>query len=237
MDYRDDAVEFAWASERHLRLNFGAADSEQAHARMRQAVAAVKSARVAGLLDITPAFSTILLEFSLTLPALENAMDAVRHAVAGAAATPPPSPIKAIEIPVCYDRSSAPDLADVARFHRCEISDVIRLHTQPVYTVQFVGFSPGFGYLSGLPMQLETPRLDTPRVRVPAGSVGIAEKQTGIYPSATPGGWRLIGRTPFIMFDAQRDKPSLLSAGDRIRFVPIDLATFNAQMRNRADHE
>ena len=112
------------------------------------------------------------------------------------------------------------DLAEVARLAGIAPEDVVRLHASLEYTVAFVGFSPGFAYLLGLPEILRTPRLDTPRTRVPAGSVAIGGEWTAVYPSATPGGWRLIGRTDAALFDARRDPPALLRPGDRVRFVP-----------------
>jgi len=125
-------------------------------------------------------------------------------------------------IEVAYGGEDGPDLGDVARSHAATESEVIRAHSGAEYVVAFVGFSPGFAYLVGMPPALSTPRLDTPRTRVPAGSVGIGGPYTGIYPRATPGGWRLIGRTPAELFDPARDKPSLLEPGDTVRFAAVD---------------
>lgn len=206
-------------------------------ARVRQAVAALKKARPPGLLDITPAYSTILLEFALGEFDDRKVLDAVRAAVAHSGDFPVPTSRPIIEIPVCYEPPCAPDAEVVARILGIDVPALVRLHTQPLYTVGFIGFAPGFAYLSGLPSELATPRLATPRVRVPVGSVGIAEQQTGVYPTATAGGWRLIGRTPLVMFDAKRESPSLLSTGDRVRFKAIRMADFDAQMRGDRDHE
>lgn len=121
------------------------------------------------------------------------------------------------EIDVVYDGE---DLGEVARLAGIAPEEVVRLHASASYTVAFVGFSPGFGYLLGLPEALHTPRLSSPRTRVPAGSVAIGGEWTAVYPSATPGGWRLIGRSGATLFDAPRDPPALLRPGDRVRFVP-----------------
>ena len=120
-------------------------------------------------------------------------------------------------VSVMYD---GPDLEDVARLADMSSGDVVSLHSSVEYTVAFIGFQPGFPYLLGLPRELVVPRLETPRARVPAGSVAIAGEYTGIYPSATPGGWRLIGRTDIQLFDDSSSSPALLSPGDRVRFVP-----------------
>lgn len=125
-----------------------------------------------------------------------------------------------VEIHVRYGGHDGPDLAQVASLHGLRPSDVIELHAARVYDVFFLGFAPGFAYLGTLPEQIVTPRLPRPRERVPAGSVGIAGEQTGIYPFSMPGGWRLIGRTELVMWDAEREPPALLAPGDRVRFVP-----------------
>lgn len=231
MVVQDQGAELTWASERHLRLCLGPADSDRAHAQVHRILEAVRHARLPGLVDVTPAYSTILFEFEPLQLDGERAVEVVRQALSNtAAAVSEQSQLPVVEIPVCYEPPCAPDAEDVAQLNGIHVSDVIRLHSQQTYVVQFIGFSPGFGYLSGLPSQLATPRLATPRVRVPAGSVGIAGDQTGIYPTATAGGWRLIGRTPLIMFNPGREKPSLLATGDRVRFVPIGLAEFNTRL-------
>ncbi|MDY0323741.1 MAG: 5-oxoprolinase subunit PxpB [Candidatus Carbobacillus sp.] len=125
-----------------------------------------------------------------------------------------------IEIPVHYGGDDGPDLVSLAEEKHLTPEDVIELHILPVYTVMMVGFMPGFPYLEGLPEALYTPRLKSPRLKVPAGSVGIAWKQTGIYPFESPGGWRIIGRTDTVLFDVRRNPPARLQIGDRIRFKP-----------------
>jgi inhibitor of KinA len=131
-----------------------------------------------------------------------------------------------VEIPVCYGGEFGADLSDVAAMHGMTAAQVIELHASSDYLVYFLGFVPGFAYLGELPEALVTPRLATPRPRVPPGSVGIAGNQTGVYPFATPGGWRLLGRTPAAMFRSDREGLSLLSIGDRVRFTPISAKRF-----------
>jgi inhibitor of KinA len=126
-----------------------------------------------------------------------------------------------VEIPVCYGGDFGPDLEFVARLNELSPEDVIALHTRENYQVYMIGFAPGFPYLGGMNPKIAAPRRDTPRQDIPAGSVGIAGKQTGIYPIQTPGGWQLIGRTPLSLFDPQRASPSLLQAGDHVRFISI----------------
>jgi KipI family sensor histidine kinase inhibitor len=126
-----------------------------------------------------------------------------------------------VEIPVRYGGSDGPDLADVARFAACSEEDVIARHCGRTYRVYMLGFVPGFAYMGRVDRTIAAPRHRVPRERVPAGSVGIAGEQTGVYPISTPGGWQLIGRTDVVMFDALREAPSLLQPGDLVRFVRV----------------
>ena len=126
----------------------------------------------------------------------------------------------ALEISVRYGGADGPDLADVAARHGLTPADVVELHAGARYRVLFLGFAPGFAYMGGLPAAIATPRRPTPRERVPAGSVGIAGEQTGVYPLAMPGGWNLIGRTDARLFDPDRSQPALFRPGAVVRFVP-----------------
>jgi KipI family sensor histidine kinase inhibitor len=128
---------------------------------------------------------------------------------------------KIVTIPVHYGGSCGPDLQEVAEYHGLTPAEVIALHSAVTYRVYMIGFSPGFPFLGGLDPRLHTPRKKSPREKVPAGSVGIADQQTGIYSLDSPGGWRLIGRTPLKLFDLSREEPLLLGAGDQVLFQPI----------------
>lgn len=131
-----------------------------------------------------------------------------------------------IDVPVCYGGELGPDLPDVARAAGCSEAEAVALHSGTIYRVYLVGFVPGFPYMASVDPRLALPRRASPRQRVPAGSVAIAAGQTGIYPSETPGGWHLIGRTPLKPFDPSRAQPFLFRAGDRVRFHPIEPASF-----------
>jgi inhibitor of KinA len=126
-----------------------------------------------------------------------------------------------VEIPTVYGGEDGPDLEFVAQYHHLTPEEVIRIHSGVDYPVYMLGFTPGFAYLGGLDARIVTPRLDQPRTRIPAGSVGIAGMQTGVYPLDTPGGWRIIGRTSLRLFDPLADPPALLAPGDIVRFIPI----------------
>lgn len=133
-----------------------------------------------------------------------------------------------IEIPVCYETEFAPDLEDVATHAQISTREVIDLHTSPEYRVACVGFVPGFPFLAGLPRELATPRRPAPRKEITPGSVGIGGAQTGIYPLRSPGGWNLVGRTPLRLFDPEKEPPTLLRAGDRVRFRAITREEFDS---------
>lgn len=131
-------------------------------------------------------------------------------------------PARLIEIPTVYGDKWGPDLEDVAKYNGLTPEEVISIHSNADYLVYFLGFTPGFPFLGGMSEKIATPRLPTPRISIPAGSVGIANNQTGLYPTESPGGWRLIGRTPLRFYDPSWEQPFLLQAGDYVRFVPID---------------
>jgi len=168
-----------------------------------------------------PAHATVLVPFDpLNLDA-RAAADLVRDAVRAMTGTSAPDAAgDAIEIPVHYGGPDGPDLEEVAERHGMSPADVVELHAGARYRVLFLGFAPGFAYLGGLPDAIATPRRPSPRERVPAGSVGIAGEQTGVYPLSMPGGWNLIGRTDAVLFDPQRVEPALLRPGAPVRFVP-----------------
>ena len=128
---------------------------------------------------------------------------------------------RVVRVPVCYGGAHGPDLEFVAAHAGLTTDEVVALHSAVAYLVYMLGFTPGFAYLGGMTERIAAPRLDSPRTRIPAGSVGIAGAQTGIYPIESPGGWRLIGRTPLRLFDPRSERPFLLAAGDRARFVPV----------------
>jgi inhibitor of KinA len=136
------------------------------------------------------------------------------------------SPPRVVSIPVCYGGELGPDLDFVAKYNEITTDDVIHIHSKHEYTVFMIGFAPGFPYLGGMSKKIFAPRKSTPRLKIPAGSVGIAGNQTGVYPIETPGGWQIIGQTPLELFCPDDDPPSLLSAGDIIKFDPISYQEF-----------
>jgi KipI family sensor histidine kinase inhibitor len=179
--------------------------------------AAVRAARLlasSGLfLDVVPGHQTVLVTWTAE-PSQAEIVDLAESALSAAE---DPEPARIVELPVTY---GGPDIDDVARFSGLSPEEVVSRHLASEYTVGFLGFAPGFAYLLGGDPLLNVPRLDEPRVRVPAGSVAVAGPYSGVYPRDTPGGWRLSGATETILFDQARTPPALLAAGDHVRFVP-----------------
>jgi inhibitor of KinA len=219
------APSFVPASDRSLLVTLGESISPEVHRRVVALARSLETSPVASVLNIHPAYCSILIVFD----ALATDHDAMERAVATRLANldyQPPVQPRIVELPACYGGECGPDLDDLAGQLGLTPERVVALHSTAEYTAHFIGFVPGFAYLGGLPQELEAPRLSTPRQKVPLGSVGIAGAQTGVYPFETPGGWRLIGRTPLAVFCAGRNPMSLIALGDRVRFVPISLKQY-----------
>lgn len=197
----------------------------QANERVRKLLRLLELEPVAGVHNLHPAYCSLLVKFDVLKLAHEEVEEILRRYLARLEEVKLPEP-KMLEIPVCYGGEYGPDLAEVGALRGMTAEQVIELHSSVEYLVYFLGFVPGFAYLGELPEELVTPRLAAPRRKVPAGSVGIAANHTGVYPFATPGGWRLLGRTPIKMFRADREDLGLLAIGDRVRFTPIDAKRF-----------
>lgn len=207
--FGDSAVLVQLGEEIDLRVN------RRVHALARL----LHASPLAGVIETVPAYATLLIHYDpLILSDTE-----VRHWVRGKLdqieETDPGKP-RRLDVPVLYGGEHGPDLEFIARYHDLTVEEVIHIHSARIYTVYMMGFTPGFPYMGKLEDALITPRLETPRTRVPAGTVAIAGSQTGIYPIDSPGGWRLIGRTSLRLFDPAAASPFLFAPGDEVRFVP-----------------
>jgi KipI family sensor histidine kinase inhibitor len=179
------------------------------------------------IVHVQPAYSSVLVRFDARRADHAAVAARLRGLLANDSRQKAP-PARTREVPVCYGGEFGPDLGDAALAAGLSPEETVAAHAAAAYSVGFLGFMPGFAYLSGLPARLAVPRLAVPRRAVPAGSVGIAGPQTGVYPVASPGGWRLIGRTPLSMFDAAREPMSYLGLGDLVRFKPISVEEYEA---------
>jgi inhibitor of KinA len=182
----------------------------------------IETVEIAAVIELVPTYRSVLVSYNPLETGYEEMLDLLNEILDRADYSAPDSAAQTIvEIPVVYGGEGGPDLETVAEHAGLSIQEVIDIHTGTDYPCYGLGFSPGFPYLGGLDERIATPRLKTPRVRVPAGSVAIAESQTGVYPNASPGGWQLIGRTATPLFDVNKPSPSLVTAGDRVRFVQV----------------
>jgi len=175
-----------------------------------------------GFVEYVPAFSTITIYYQPSLVSFQELETMVQEMMEELPEASKDNQSAAIEIPVVYGGEWGPDLEFVAQHNKLSIEEVINIHSNTEYLVYMIGFAPGFPYLGGMDSRIATPRKETPRSSISAGSVGIAGMQTGVYPIETPGGWQIIGRTTIDLFDKENDNPVLLKAGDRIRFVPVE---------------
>jgi KipI family sensor histidine kinase inhibitor len=208
------------ASDQAFLVVFDDGITERGSTAVRRLHALLTLHPVAGQVDLHPAYGSLLVRFEAT-GASVTAVGGALRARAASIDEAPAGPTRTIDIPVRYGGDDGPDLELVARATGLTEAEVVLAHASASYEVAFLGFSPGFPYLSGLPERLAAPRQLTPRRRVPAGSVAIAGAQAGIYPLASAGGWNLIGRTEAVLFDATRMPPALLAPGDRVRFVRV----------------
>jgi KipI family sensor histidine kinase inhibitor len=195
---------------------------------------AIDQRSIHGVRDVVPAYRSTTVYFDpLALDGEHLAGELL--ALANSTSSMRTGTPRTIDIPVCYGGEMGPDLEEVARLTGKSPAEVIALHHSVIYRVYMLGFLPGFPYLGSVPPAIRVPRLAEPRNRVPAGSVAVAGEQAGIYPIESPGGWRILGRTPHRLFEAARAEPCLLAPGDRVRFVPIDDQTFRRLSADEAD--
>lgn len=212
-------------SESAITVEFGDTIDLRTNELVLAFTAAVDQAGIPGLMEVVPTYRSATVYFDALLTDAITIMETLRVLTANAAVAPS-RPSIAHTIPVWYGGAAGPDLTDVARQAGLTPEEAGALHASVTYRVFMLGFSPGFPYLGTVPARIATSRLATPRKHVAAGSVGIAGTQTGIYPQASPGGWRIIGRTPVLLFSLHRPKPFLFAPGDHVRFVPIEEEEF-----------
>lgn len=208
------------AGDKALVVEYGNEIDPRTNRMVRNLYQVLKKNKVQGIEELIPAYRSLLIYYdplAISLPELKKHL---RECEEGMAVFEIPQPEITL-IPVVYGGLYGPDLEDVAGHSKLTIEEVVKIHTQNDYLIYMLGFTPGFTYLGGMSPRIAAPRLAIPRTHIPAGSVGIAGKQTGIYPIDSPGGWRVIGRTPLKLYDPCSEPPVLLSPGDYVRFAAI----------------
>ena len=216
---------FRPAGDRGLLVEYGPEIDPAVNQKVRSMMMVLQEDRPDGVVEAVPAYCSILVIYdprAASIDSLGRALLTLEKRLPELHVTAP----AVVDIPVCYEGEYGPDMADVAARTGLTPQEVARIHCEPEYMIYMIGFTPGFPFLGGLPESLHVPRLETPRPLVPAGSVGIANNQTGIYPLASPGGWRLIGQTPLRLFTPERKNPIPYQPGDRIRFRAISPREF-----------
>ena len=208
------------AGDMAMVVELGDAISPQINRKVRSLTDALEQGGIPGVFDFLPTYRSVLVYYdplqissSDVQEGIERLLEITEEEDTGER--------HIVHLPTLYGGKMGADIEFVAQHTAIDEQELIRIHSGTDYLVYMMGFSPGFAYLGGLDERLATPRLQSPRTEIPAGAVGIAETQTGVYPIASPGGWQLIGRTPLKLFDPARERPVLLSAGDYVRFVPL----------------
>jgi inhibitor of KinA len=218
-------VKLRTASDQAILAYLGEQIGQVAHERVLKLLRLLQQAPPNWMRNVQPAYCSLLVHFDISLADHAEVEETLRSYEQRSEKQRAPK-TGTVEIPVCYGGEFGPDLEEVAAAHGLKPEQVIELHSSETYHAYFLGFAPGFAYLGDLPTAIATPRLSSPRKKVPAGSVGIAGRQTAVYPMATPGGWRLLGRTPLRVFRADRKTMALISIGDQVRFRPITSREF-----------
>ncbi|MBQ6868262.1 MAG: 5-oxoprolinase subunit PxpB [Clostridia bacterium] len=203
-----------------LTVEFGNEISPAINSRVTRLCDMLKTLNVNGIVETMPTYRSVSIYYDPSVLDLESLTALIDELLSTEIALNVTNPY-VIEIPVWYSSESGPDLEFVASHNGKTVDEVIAIHSSPEYLIYMIGFTPGFPYLGGMDNSIATPRLDNPRVKIEAGSVGIAGSQTGIYSVDSPGGWRLIGKTPVKLFDMERENPVLLKSGNYLKFVPI----------------
>ena len=219
-------LKFSVASVDSVIVYFGETICESTAKKVRNGFYLLNNENLEHVLEIVPSYTSIMITYDFLEIKYEKICEKIKLALKDKGKLPKELEGKSVEIPVYYSQESGLDLADLADSKSLTIQEIISLHVQKEYFVYAIGFSPGFPYMGEVNELLATPRLANPRAKVPKGSVGIADKQTAIYPQLSPGGWQILGRTPIEMFDTSYDGFSYLKVGDKVQFCPIKKGEF-----------
>ena len=223
--------------DKALRVELGSIVSPEINARVQALHDAVSNAQFLGVCECVPTYRSLTVTYDPEKVDYSDLVSKVKFLEEALGTHASDRKARRIVVPVVYGEDFGPDLERVSQYHNLKENEVIEIHSRNEYLVYMIGFIAGFPYLGKLPDEIVTPRLETPRLRVPQGSVGIAEDQTGIYPRQAPGGWQIIGRTPMKLFDPTWQPPALLQPGDYVKFKPISSEEFWKIQASEEKHE
>lgn len=213
--------------DRAISIDFGQVIDPTINRHIRQTIERIKELQLDGIIELVPTYCALLVEYDAMLYSYSEICNIIEPTLEEGMTNTTNELVTVVEVPTVYGGEFGPDLSFVASHNHLSEDEVISIHSGTDYLVYMLGFIPGFTYLGGMDPRIATPRLSSPRTLIPAGSVGIAGEQTGTYPSDSPGGWQIIGRTPVTMYDMSKAQAALLKAGDYVRYVPIDESEFH----------
>ena len=213
--------------DRAISIDFGQVIDPTINRHIRQTIERIKELQLDGIIELVPTYCALLVEYDAMLYSYSEICNIIEPTLEEGMTNTTNELVTVVEVPTVYGGEFGPDLSFVASHNHLSEDEVISIHSGTDYLVYMLGFIPGFTYLGGMDPRIATPRLSSPRTLIPAGSVGIAGEQTGTYPSDSPGGWQIIGRTPVTMYDMSKAQAALLNAGDYVRYVPIDESEFH----------
>ena len=219
-----------------ISIDFGQVIDPKINRHIRQTIERIQELNLEGIIELVPTYCALLLQYDAMLYSYSDICNLMEPLLEPSATDDANERVTVIEIPTVYGGEFGPDLGFVASHNNLTEEEVVAIHSGTDYLVYMLGFIPGFTYLGGMDPRIATPRLSSPRTLIPAGSVGIAGEQTGTYPSDSPGGWQIIGRTPVTMYDMSKEQAALLSAGDYVRYVPIAEVEYNRIKALGADY-
>jgi len=222
----ENSVRFLFSGDSALVIEFGNEISVDINKKIRKMMDDIKKENIDGIVELVPTYCSLLINYDVLKIDYSTLVEKLKTFLNNNLETAEGEEVTLVEIPTLYNDEFGPDLSYVAEYNKLSKEEVIKIHTGTDYLVYMLGFMPGFTYLGGMDPRIATPRLSSPRTLIPAGSVGIAGEQTGTYPSDSPGGWQIIGRTPVTMYDMSKKQAALLRAGDYVRYVPIDDTEF-----------
>ena len=210
-----------------ISIDFGQAIDPKINRQIRQVIEQIKVLQLDGIIELVPTYCALLVQYDAMVYSYSDICRILEPTLQESVTDSANELVTIVEIPTVYGGEFGPDLGFVASHNHLSEAEVVSIHSGTDYLVYMLGFIPGFTYLGGMDPRIATPRLSSPRTLIPAGSVGIAGEQTGTYPSDSPGGWQIIGRTPVTMYDMSKKQAALLQAGDYVRYVPIDENEFH----------